>query len=67
MLERKDVRFKVNQDLHSALVVLADVDQVEIGEWVEQLVQREVVKRIHEANVVAERLKRLGISGSGGE
>ena len=38
-----------------------------IGEFVELIVQREVVRRVHEANVVAQRLGRLGISGQSGE
>jgi len=67
VLERKDVRFKVTPDLHEALSVLADVAQVDIGEFVELIVHREVVRRIHEASVIAARTSRLGINGKTGE
>lgn len=66
-LERKDVRFKLAPDLHQALTVLAECSQVDIGEFVEMVVQREVLKRVHEASVIADRTSRLGISGQGRE
>jgi len=66
-LERKDVRFKVAPDMHQALTVLAEVAQVDIGEFVESLVVCEVAKRVHEATVIHERTARLGIAGSGRE
>lgn len=63
-LERKDVRFKLAPDMHSALAVLAEVTQVDIGEFVEMIVAREVLRRVHEANVVHERTACLGINGN---
>jgi hypothetical protein len=66
-LERKDVRFKVAPEVHQALTVLAECAQVDIGEFVEQVVQREVVRRVHEASVIAERTARLGITGNARE
>lgn len=66
-LERKDVRFKMSPDLHSALTVLAECAQVDIAEFVEMVVQREVVRRVHEASLIAERTARLGITGIGRE
>ena len=62
-LERKDVRFKVAPDMHQALTVLAEIAQVDIGEFVELIVQREVIRRVHEASVIADRTSRLGITG----
>lgn len=53
--------------MHQALTVLAETAQVDIGEFVEMVIQRKVVRRVHEANVVAQRLGRLGISGQSGE
>ena len=64
-LERKDVRFKLSPDVHTALGVLAEIAQVDMGEFVELIVQREVVRRVHEANVLAERTARLGLNGIG--
>lgn len=66
-LDRKDVRFKLQPDMHAALTVLAECAQIDIGEFVEMVVQREVVRRCHEASVIAERTARLGIAGSGRE
>lgn len=66
-LERKDVRFKLSPDMHQALAVLAEIAQVDIGEFVELVVQREIVRRVHDASVIAERTARLGISGNSRE
>ena len=66
-LERKDVRFKLAPEMHQALTVLAECAQVDIGEFVEMVVQREVVRRVHEASVIAERTSRLGINGNSRE
>lgn len=66
-LDRKDVRFKLDPNTHAGLAVLADVDQLDIAEWVERVVTQEVKRRVHAATVVAERAARLGISGSGRE
>lgn len=66
-LDRKDVRFKVAPEMHQALAVLAEIAGVDIGEFVEAIVEREVVKRVHEASVIAERTARLGITGNNRE
>ena len=66
-LDRKDVRFRLDPDVHAAVTVLAEVAQVEIGEWLEMIVQREVVRRVHETTVLHERMARLGILGVGRE
>lgn len=66
-LDRKDVRFKLAPDLHQALTVLAECAHVDIGEFVEMVVQREVLRRVHEASVIAEAAKRAGIAGIGRE
>ena len=66
-LERKDVRFKLVPELHAALTVLAEIAQVELGEFVELIVQREVLRRVHDAKVVADRTACLGLTGSGRE
>ena len=66
-LERKDVRFKLTAETHQALTVLAECAQVDIGEFVELVVQREVIRRVHEASLIHERTARLGLTGSGRE
>lgn len=66
-LERKDIRAKLDPDMHAALTVLCDVDGLDIGEFVERVLCREIADRVHAAKVVAERTARLGISGNGRE
>lgn len=76
-LERKDVRFKLSPEDHEALSVVADVDELDLGEWVEQVVMAEVRRRVHRASVIAAKTARWGrsgknrelqgIAGSGGE
>lgn len=66
-LERKDVRFKMTHDMHQALSVLAECAQLDIGEFVESIVQREVMRRVHEASVIADKTSRLGLTGRGRE
>lgn len=62
-LDRKDIRAKLDQDVHAALLVLAEIDQVDIGEFVERELVLVIKRRVHEATVIAERTARLGISG----
>lgn len=66
-LERKDIRAKLDHDMHHALSVLADVDRKDIGEWVESVLIREIERRVHEATLIADRIPRLGKTGSGRE
>ena len=60
MLELKDVRFKLDPDMHTALTVLSDVESQDI-------VECEIKRRIHVAKVVASKLERAGIAGKLGE
>jgi hypothetical protein len=62
-LERKDVRAKLDPDMHAALVVLCDVDGLDIGAYIERVIVDVVHQRLHAASVIAERVGRLGISG----
>ncbi len=63
-LERKDVRAKLDPDMHAALHVLCEIDQCDLGEFVERELVRVIRERVHAAKVIAERTARLGISGS---
>ena len=62
-LDRKDIRAKLDPDVHAALTVLCDVDGCDLGEFVERELVRVIVKRCHAASVIAERTARLGITG----
>lgn len=66
-LDRKDVRVKFDAPDHAGLALIAEIDGKEISEWIEAEVVQVVRRRIHEATVIAERAKRLGLSGSGRE
>ena len=62
-LERKDIRAKLDAEMHEALSVISDADHLDLGEWVEQLIVRELKQRIHAATVIAEKTAHLGITG----
>lgn len=66
-LERKDLRLKLDADTHAALSLIADVTDREMNEIAEQLIHDYVIRRVHEANVIADRARRLGIAGSARE
>lgn len=66
-LDRKDVRAKLDPDMHAALSVLCEVDQPDIGEFIERELVRVIKARVHVATVIAERTARLGISGKNRE
>lgn len=66
-LERKDVRAKLDPDLHAALHVLCEIDSVDLGEFIERELVRVIRQRVHDATVIAARTARLGISGNGRE
>lgn len=66
-LDRKDVRAKLDPDMHAALKAMCDLDGVDMGEWIEAQLVPVIRKRIHDATVLATELQRLGITGSGRE
>lgn len=63
-LERKDIRAKLDPELHAALKAMCDLDGVDMGEWIEAQIVPVIKKRIHDATVLASELQRLGITGS---
>ena len=65
-LERKDVRAKLTPEMHAALQVLCEVDDCDIGEFVERELIRVILNRVHIATLIAERTSRLGITGKSG-
>lgn len=62
-LERKDLRVKLDHDVHQALQLLSDAHDVEMAGWAERVLVREVRRELHAAMMVAQRAQRLGISG----
>jgi hypothetical protein len=63
-LERKDIRAKLAPEMYAALAVLADVDKVDMGEWIERELVRVIEDRLHAASLIADAMVRLGISGN---
>lgn len=63
-LERKDVRFKLDEDMHVALSEFADIDRLEKQELVEQVIVEYLQRRIRDVTLVSERLRRRGLSGN---
>ena len=64
-LERKDVRAKLDADLHAALTAICDLDGVTQAEFVEAVLIPVLQKRVHDAIELARAVERPGISGSG--
>lgn len=64
-LERKDVRFKLDPEVHAQLKAICDHEGVDMGDFVEALVKPVVSKRVHDAIALANKFQRLGISGNG--
>ena len=63
-LEKKDLRLKVHPEVHEAIKALAEVEDMEMAEWVEKQVVRLVRLKVHAASVISERMQRMGINGN---
>lgn len=66
-LERKDVRLKLDHDMHAALAVLCEVEGCDLNDFAERELVRVIKERLHAATVIAEHAQRLGIAGIGRE
>lgn len=62
-LPRKDVRAWLDADMHEALCVLADVDHLELKEFIERELVRVIKDRVHGAIETSARTAHLGING----
>jgi len=63
-LERKDVRLKLDHDIHAAAKAIAETEGMEIAEWVETVINGVIKKRVHQANLVVDRLRESGSLGT---
>lgn len=63
-LERKDIRAKLDPDMHADLVDLCEVEGIELGEFVEREVIAAIERRVHAATLIVERRARRGKSGN---
>lgn len=63
-LERKDIRAKLDPEMHAALLAICETDGVDIGEFIERELAALIRKRIHNANLLSTKTAHLGISGN---
>lgn len=62
-LPRKDVRAWLDAHMHEALCVLADIDHLEIKDFIERELVRVIKDRVHGAIETSARTAHLGING----
>lgn len=62
-LERKDVRAKLDPDVHADLVVIANADGIDIAELIERELVKLVSREVHRANVIADGTRHPGLVG----
>ena len=62
-LERKDLRVKLDADDHAGLALLAEADDVELAQYAERVLVREIRRRVHAAILIADRAQRAGLAG----
>jgi hypothetical protein len=66
-LERKDSRYKLDEDDHIRLKVFAEIDECTDGELTERVMSDYLRKRAHATKVAAAKLELAGINGIPGE
>ena len=66
-LDRKDIRAKLDPELHAALVEICSLDGVEIAEYIESLLVPVIRKRCSDAISLARALREAGFSGTSRE
>jgi dihydrodipicolinate synthase/N-acetylneuraminate lyase len=63
-IDRKDVRAKLDPDMHTMLKVLADADGVTEAQFIENILVPVIRQRVHAANVIAAKALLAGITGN---
>lgn len=66
-LDRKDIRAKLEADMHRALVRLAEAEGLDIGEFIERELLIVIRREVHRAMFIASGLQDLGKTGSSRE
>lgn len=62
-IERKDVRAKLDPEVHEALIAICDRDGLDIGEYVEREIEKIVMSEMHKYMLSRSKFDRLGIIG----
>lgn len=63
-IERKDVRAKLDPEIHAQLRAICEIDGVDMGDFIEAALLPVIAKRVHDAMLLAQRIQRLGTSGN---
>ena len=66
-LERRDIRAKIDAEMHAKLRAICEIDKVDMGEFIEAALLPVIEKRVHDAIELARLLHVPGTSGSGRE
>lgn len=62
-LPRKDIRLKLDHDMHAACKAIAEAADLDPAEWCEQVIVDVIVKRVHAANLLVLKLEASGSLG----
>jgi len=63
-LERKDIRAKLDADAHAKLKAICEIEDIDMADFIERELLPVIKKRVHDAMVLANKLQRLGLTGS---
>ena len=66
-LDRKDIRAKLDPDMHKAISRLAEAEGLEIGEFIERELLVVIQREVRKAMFISEGLPSWGKNGSGRE
>ena len=66
-LERKDIRAKLDPDVHAQLRAICDIDGIDLGDFIEAALLPVINKIVHDAIALANRVQRPGKTGSARE
>ncbi len=64
-LERKSVHVRIAPDLYDRLKVMAEFHHKDVSDMAALWLEKEIVGEFHDFSLAAERMRRLGLSGSG--
>jgi hypothetical protein len=63
-LDRKDIRAKLDADVHAKLRAICDADNIDMGLYIEQVLVPVIEKRVHDAIMLVRSLPHPGKTGS---
>lgn len=63
-LDRKDIRAKLDVDMHVALKAIAESEGMDDGEWIESVLVPVIRRKLHAASLIVEKTLRAGITGN---